>query len=116
MSNRVKPPVTIPKEYLTRLNINGLRGRMLHIPYQGKNKRVKKIVMVGGQHVAHERLYALAQVLSDYGEVYVPDMPGFGGMTSFFKIGKKATYDDYADYLYSFLKSRKLTKDVTFFC
>ena len=43
----------------------------------------------------------------------MPDLPGFGGMDSFYTIGKEPSLDNYADFLYSFMKSRKLTKDVT---
>lgn len=76
---------------------------------KGKNK---KIVYIHGQHHALERFYTIAEFLNDYGEVYMPDMPGFGGMDSFYTIDKQPTYDAYADYLYTYLKSQKLTSDL----
>ena len=36
----------------------------------------------------------------------MPDLPGFGGMDSFYKIGKKPTLDNMADYLASYIKLR----------
>jgi len=107
----IKPPITIPKEFVKRININGLKGRMLHLPKKGS----KKFVVLYGQHSALERMYTVAELVNEYGEVYLPDLPGFGGMDSFYKKGNKPSYDLYADYLYSFLKSQKLTKDTWFF-
>jgi len=115
MNSHIKPPIKVPSRHLRRININKLRGRLLYLPAKKQTKYPKKIVMLAGQHAAHERLYAVAQVLNDYGEVYSPDLPGFGGMTSFYKIGKQPTYDNYADYLYTFLKANRLTEDVWFF-
>jgi len=36
----------------------------------------------------------------------MPDLPGFGGMDSFRKIGKKPTIDNFADYLAAFIKMK----------
>jgi pimeloyl-ACP methyl ester carboxylesterase len=36
----------------------------------------------------------------------MPDLPGFGAMDSFYKIGRAATLDNYADYMASFIKLR----------
>jgi pimeloyl-ACP methyl ester carboxylesterase len=36
----------------------------------------------------------------------MPDLPGFGGMDSFYKIGQKPTLDNMADYLAAFCKMR----------
>lgn len=85
---------------------------MAHLPAR-KDGGKRKIVFIHGQHAALERFYSTLQFLNDYGEVYMPDMPGHGGMTSFYKIGKKPTYDAYADFLYTYFKSQNLTKDVT---
>lgn len=43
----------------------------------------------------------------------MPDIPGFGGMDSFYKIGQKATLDNYADYMAAFIKMRYKRKRVT---
>lgn len=89
---------------ITPLSINGLQGRMLHIPAQGK--RNKEILLVYGHHSSLERMASLAEALSRYGSVTVPDMPGFGNMHSFYKIGKQPTIDNMADYLAAFVKLR----------
>lgn len=113
MKQRYKPAIEIPSQFIKPIDYSGLTGRLLHLPAP-KNK-TKVIVALSGQHASHERMWAIAQLLNEYGEVYLPDMPGFGGMTSFYKIGKKPTLDNYADYLYTFLRSHKLTKDIWFF-
>lgn len=51
--------------------------------------------------------------LNQYGSVTMPDLPGFGGMDSLYKIGKHATIDNLADYLASFIKLRYKRKNVT---
>jgi pimeloyl-ACP methyl ester carboxylesterase len=57
-------------------------------------------------------MYSTAKFLSDYGEVYLPDLPGIGGMNSFYTIKMTPTLDNYAHYLYSFLKLKKLDKNI----
>jgi pimeloyl-ACP methyl ester carboxylesterase len=51
-------------------------------------------------------MYSLAQVINDYAGVTVPDLPGFGGMDSFYKIGEKPDLDTMADYLATIIKLR----------
>ncbi len=101
----MKNPISVPEEHIKHININGMTGRMIHIP----NANAKKVIFyIHGMHSSAERHYSLCEYLADFGEVYAPDLPGFGGMTSFYKIGLKPTYDSYADYLYSVMKSIKL--------
>lgn len=57
-------------------------------------------------------MYPIASFLRDYGEVSLPDLPGIGGMDSFYRIGLTPTLDTYADYLYTVLKTRGLRKQV----
>ena len=98
-------------EYLHSLNINGLRGRMLRLPApKGKDK---ELLVVYGHHASIERLYGLAQELNRYGAVTMPDLPGFGGMDSFYRIGKKPSLDNLADYLATFIKLRYKNKRIT---
>jgi pimeloyl-ACP methyl ester carboxylesterase len=52
------------------------------------------------------------QVLNRYAAVTMPDLPGFGGMDSFYKIGKKPTIDNLADYLAAFIKLRYKRKKI----
>lgn len=100
-----------PSDYIFPLNMNGLQGRMMHLPApKGRNR---EIMLVYGHHSSLERWFGLAQVLNRYGAVTVPDLPGFGGMESFYKIDKKPTIDNLADYLAAFVKMRYKRRRVT---
>jgi len=92
------------KDNISTLRINRLQGRMLKLP----PPRAKKleILLVYGHHSSLERMKGLAENLNKYGAVTLPDLPGFGGMDSFYKIGLKPTIENYADYLASFIKLR----------
>lgn len=92
--------------------MNGLRGRMLRLPSR-KNKPAREILLVQGHHTSIERWYGFAEALSDYGSVTVPDLPGFGGMDSFYKIGEKPDLDTMADYLASVIKLRFKNRRIT---
>lgn len=102
---------TDPADYIEPLNMNGLPGRMMHMP--APKNRSREILLVYGHHALLERWWGLAQNLNQYGAVTVPDMPGFGGMASFTKIGRKPTIDNYADYLAAFIKMRYKRRRVT---
>ncbi len=99
------------EDYIFPLNINGLRGRVMHIPSTKGKKR--EILLIYGHHSSLERIGGVAEFLSAYGNVTVPDLPGFGGMDSFYKIGEKASLDNMADYLASFIKLKYKNKQVT---
>src|SRR3982750_849342 len=101
-----------PADYIVPLNINGLDGRMLHMPAPKNKPSNKEILFVYGHHSSLERWWGLAQVLNRYGAVTMPDLPGFGGMDSFYTIGKKPTIDNLADYLAAFIKLRYKRKKV----
>lgn len=62
--------------------------------------------MLYGHHASIERMAGFAEVMNRYGAVTMPDLPGFGGMDSFYKIGEKPTLDTYADYLAAIVKLR----------
>lgn len=100
-----------PSDYIVPLNMNGLQGRMLYMPAPAGKKR--EILFIYGHHSSLERWFGLAQVLNRYGAVTAPDLPGFGGMQSFYKIGRKPTIDNMADYLAAFVKMRYKRKPVT---
>lgn len=107
-------PKTVSKssaDYIQPLNINGLEGRMLRLPAQKKAPN-HEILFVYGLHSSLERWWGLTQALSRYGNVTAPDLPGFGGMDSFYKIGKKPTLDNLADYLAAFVKLRYKRKKI----
>jgi pimeloyl-ACP methyl ester carboxylesterase len=93
-----------PADYIVPLNINGLEGRMLRIP--GPKKSSREVLFVYGHHSSLERWWGIVKFISRYATVTMPDLPGFGGMDSFYKIGKDARIDNYADYLASFIKWR----------
>jgi pimeloyl-ACP methyl ester carboxylesterase len=101
-----KATTSNPADFIMPLNMNGLHGRMLQIPARTEAKKSKEILFVYGHHSSLERWWGLMQHLSRYGTVTMPDLPGFGGMQSFYTIGKSATIDNLADYLASFIKLR----------
>jgi pimeloyl-ACP methyl ester carboxylesterase len=84
--------------------MNSLQGRMLHLPAPKPGGR--EILVVYGHHSMLERWWGLLQNFNAFGAVTMPDLPGFGGMDSFRKIGKKPTIDNFADYLAAFIKLR----------
>lgn len=100
-----------PADFVVPLNMNGLRGRMLVVPAPKNRKR--EILFVYGHHSSLERWWGLVLDLNQYGAVTAPDLPGFGGMESFYKINEKATLDNYADYLAAFVKLKYKRKKVT---
>lgn len=98
-------------DYIKPLNMNGLQGRMITMPApKGRNR---EILMVYGHHSSLERWFGLIQVFNKYGAVTAPDLPGFGGMDSFYKIGQKPTLDNMADYLAAFIKLRYKRRRIT---
>lgn len=88
-------------KYITPLRMNKMRGRMMRLPPKNKNK---EILLVYGHHSSLERVFGMAEYLNRYGAVTAPDLPGFGGMDSLYKIGREPTMDAMADYLASFIK------------
>jgi pimeloyl-ACP methyl ester carboxylesterase len=92
-------------EFILPLDINGLQGRMLRLPPPSPRKK-REILIIPGHHTSIERLTGLTELINQFGSVTLPDLPGFGGMDPLYKIGKKATIDDLADYLASFIKVR----------
>lgn len=101
----------IPDELIVPLNMNGLRGRMLRMP-PPKNKK-REMLLVYGHHSSLERMYSMAEVFNDFGGITMPDLPGFGGMDSFYKIGEKPDLDTMADYLASVVKLRFKKRRIT---
>ncbi len=106
-----KKPLANPADYIVPLNMNGLEGRMMRVPASGRRDR--EILLIYGHHAMLERLWGLVENLNEYGAVTMPDLPGFGGMDSFYEIRKKPTIDQYADYLAAFIKLRFRRKHIT---
>jgi pimeloyl-ACP methyl ester carboxylesterase len=100
-----------PADYIQPLSINGLEGRMLRVPAPAKKNR--EILLVYGHHAKLERWWGLVENLHEYGAVTMPDLPGFGGMDSFYRIRRRPDIDAYADYLAAFVKLRYRRKRVT---
>lgn len=108
-SNKKTEPA--PADYIQPLYINNMNGRMLHMPAPKASGR--EMLVIYGHHALLERWWGLLQNLNEYGSVTMPDLPGFGGMDSFYSIGKKPTIDNFADYLAAFVKMRYKRKRVT---
>ncbi|HSX17734.1 MAG TPA: alpha/beta hydrolase [Patescibacteria group bacterium] len=101
-------------DYIVPLNMNGLQGRMLRMPATKPTKPAnRELLVIYGHHAKLERWWGLIQNFSAYGNVTMPDLPGFGGMDSFYKIGQKPTLDNLADYLASFIKLRYKRRRLT---
>lgn len=108
MPNKASPTAA---DFIMPLNMNGLQGRMLRMPPPAGKKR--EMLLLYGHHALLERWWLLAETLNAYGGVTMPDLPGFGGMDSFYKIGKKPSIDNYADYLAAYIKLRFKSRRVT---
>lgn len=102
----------LPGDYISSLVINGLYGRVMHIPASRKSSK-REILMIYGHHSALERMFGIAQNFAQYGSVTMPDLPGFGGMDSFYVIKEKPTLDDMADYLATFIKLHYKSRRIT---
>ncbi|MCY3804664.1 MAG: alpha/beta hydrolase [Candidatus Saccharibacteria bacterium] len=100
-------------QHLKPLVIDGLRGRLWRANALNKKHGNHLIVIIYGHHASLERNQGLLQYLRHFGEVLALDLPGLGGMDSFYKINKKPTLDNYAIYLNNVLK-KQLTPDKNF--
>lgn len=84
---------------------------MLRLP--ASQPTTRELLVVYGHHAKLERWWGLIQNFALFGNVTMPDLPGFGGMDSFYKIGQKPTIDNLADYLASFIKLRYKRRRLT---
>ncbi|MEK7603093.1 MAG: alpha/beta hydrolase [Patescibacteria group bacterium] len=100
------------QDFIVPILMNGLRGRMLRIPVKNSNAK-REILLVYGHHSSLERINGVAESLAEFGNVTVPDLPGFGGMEAMYKIGNKPSLDNLADYLAAFIKLRYKNRRVT---
>jgi pimeloyl-ACP methyl ester carboxylesterase len=92
------------KKHIEQLYISGMRGRIMRMPAPKGKAKKSEILLLYGQHASLERMAGIAEFLNVYGAITVPDLPGFGGMDSFYKVGSKPTLDNYADYLAALIK------------
>lgn len=95
--------IDIPKKYISPLSVNNLDGRILKLPSESKRT---PILLVYGHHSSLERMYNISRAFNDFGEVVVPDLPGFGGMTPLQDINIKPSIDNLADYLAMIVKEQ----------
>lgn len=84
------------------LQQNGLNGRVLRL--SAPDGKARRLLLLYGHHSSLERWDGLAKAFNEFGEVTLPDLPGFGGMDSFYRVGKKPTVDNFADYVADFIK------------
>jgi len=91
-------------KYIEDIELSGLRGRMINAPATKKSAEKVNILLFHGHHSSLERMSGVAELLADYGNFCLPDMPGFGGMDSLKNVGLKPTIDNLADYMASFIK------------
>lgn len=108
----MKTAQKLPADYIAPLVINGLHGRVMFIPAQKKSAK-RDILLLYGHHSALERMFGIVLNMADYGNVTMPDLPGFGGMDSFYAIHEKPTIDAMADYLATFIKLRYKKRAIT---
>ena len=92
-----------PADFTVGLETSGLHGRVLHLPAANKEHKDEELLFIYGSHSSLERWWGLAVQLSNFGNLTMPDLPGFGGMTPFYKIGKVPTIDNLADWLADFI-------------
>lgn len=104
---------TTSASFIQPLVINGLHGRVLSLPATNKKLAKNEILMLYGLHSSIERMMGIVENVADYGTVTMPDLPGFGGMDSFYTIGQEASIDAMADYLATFIKMNYKNKHFT---
>lgn len=102
----------LPVDYISPLIINGLHGRVMYIAAKKPTSK-REILLLYGHHSALERMFGIVQNMSTYGSVTMPDLPGFGGMDSFYTIHEKPNLDAMADYLATFIKLRYKKRPIT---
>jgi pimeloyl-ACP methyl ester carboxylesterase len=109
---RVGSVKLVDMEHVIRpLHINGLNGRIAYLP--GPSPDAPDVLVIYGHHSSLERWWGILELMSSIGAVTMPDLPGFGGMDSLYKIRKSATIDNLADYLADVMRLRFADKKVT---
>src|SRR6202020_969820 len=92
-----------PADFIMPLNINGMEGRMLRIESPNRHNK-REILLIYDMQSNLEKWWGLAVALKSYANVTMIDLPGLGGMDSFYSIGLKPTLDNMADYIEAFIK------------
>lgn len=98
-------------QYLQPLSVGGLKGRKLCMP--GPRDAKGEVLFIYGHHSSLERWWGVMELIAQHSTVTMPDLPGFGGMESLYKLGKSATIDNLADWLAEFVKQEYGERKVT---
>jgi pimeloyl-ACP methyl ester carboxylesterase len=98
---------------ITPLEVRGLRGRMMVHPSRRADGGGRTIIFVYGIHASLERFYGVIHFFARFGRVMVPDLPGFGGMEPFYKVGQSPSLDGYGDYLAKFIEQEAPEGELT---
>jgi pimeloyl-ACP methyl ester carboxylesterase len=101
-----------PADFIMPININGMDGRYLRIENPNRHNR-REILFIYDMEANLEKWWGMAVALKVYANVTMVDLPGLGGMDSFYSIGLKPSFDNMADYLASFIKLKYKRKRLT---
>ncbi len=93
-----------PINFIQPFFINGLEGRFIYYP--SKQNPKNNILIVYDIDSNIEKWWGLVIALSRFGNVTMMDLPGMGGMDSFYKIKQLPTVYNYGNYLAAFIKLR----------
>jgi len=100
-----------PEQYIHEFKLQGLNGRLLRIPGPKSSKR--EVLFIYGHHSSLERWWGITDLMAKRINVLMPDLPGFGGMDSLYKIGKSASFDNLADWLAELVEKTYQKQKVT---
>lgn len=101
-----------PADYIVPININGMDGRLIRLE-NGNRHSKREILLIYDINSNIEKWWGLIVALKNYANVSVIDLPGLGGMDSFYTIGLKPTIDNMADYLSAFIKLKYKRKSLS---
>ena len=99
-----------PIDFINPLYLNGLEGRFIFYP--SKQNPKNNILVVYDIDSNIEKWWGLVIALAKFGNVTMVDLPGMGGMDSFYKINKLPTVSNYGNYLAAFIKLRFRRKKI----
>lgn len=103
--------LSIADQYTTSINLAGLVGQIMYIPAGGHKNH--NILIVYGHFGTLSNYLGLAKDLAKYGNVTVPELPGFNNHQSLYKIHDKPTIDELAEYLATVVNYRFRKRKVT---
>jgi hypothetical protein len=103
--------ISIADQYTTSINLAGLVSKIMYIPAAAHKNH--NILMVYGHFGTPSNYFNLANDLAKYGNVTVPELPGFNNHQSLYKIHDKPTIDELAEYLVTVVNYRFRKKKVT---